>query len=162
MSTSTPWSDNWVEILYHGLERLGYETVTKLVRNRDGRVTFYALADEIGDGYLAPKQIEIVMRSEAKTDGEYIYFAKTALVSCLREMLPRSNPSLSAGFNRIHPLVAWNSMISDSLEAQCSTVIERILSHLEDSADWVPSSTHDPVIESAFAGLEFPLPTEYQ
>lgn len=162
MSTSTPWSDNWCEILYHGLERLGCETVTKLVRSRGGKVTFYDLADEIGQGDLAPKQIEIVMRSEVKTDDEYLYFAKTALVSCLRDMLPRSNPGLSAGFNRIHPLVAWSSMISDSLLAQCDIVIGRILSHLECSADWVPSGTHDPVIESAFAGLEFPLPTEYQ
>lgn len=160
MTLKTPWSGDWRAVLHRGLERLGYTRVTELVRDRGGQVTFYELAHELGGKDLAPIQIGIAMRNEAQTDEDYLYFAKIVLISYLREMLPERDPRASDALHKLHPLIAWKSIISESYADQCDIVIRHLLNRPEYPNDWLPSGVDDPIVSVAFDGLSFPLPPE--
>ncbi len=155
MKTRTPWSGDWRAVLRQGLERLGYTRVTDLVHRRGGRVTFSELARELGGEDLAPKQIEWTMRDEAKTDYEYLYFVKVALINYILDRLASWKPELGFEFQAIGPLVDWKSALPDHCAASCDVVKSRIRSYPDYPLNWRPAGVDDPVIRSAFDGVEF-------
>jgi hypothetical protein len=143
------WDHDWRQFARDRLRAVGCTSMLDYARRND-RLPYAALAEDLGQGRLAPVQIQMLLREETEGTSDYSYFVRSSLVRNLHAHVPR-------GF-RMHgdralilALASWAGSMGAPLQSPCGRIAKGLkgMSNLEET--WLPRSVDDPVLEQVFS-----------
>ena len=149
-----PGTMSWRERLRAGLACHGYVILTQFARMHEA-ASWSELSELLGGGF-APVQLQWVLEEEIKDQRDYDYFVRTALVRQILEDLP-DGWRATAGRDYRFTDSTWATIIGGHTGAPHTwlKVARRLESRTDLPAEWLPSGVDDPVIVSAFEGVQF-------
>jgi hypothetical protein len=145
-----PWTEDWRKRVEGALDERGMASVLEYAKLHED-ATFYELAEDLGGEYLAPVQIEILLREACEHSRCLDYYARSTLVRQLHLYVPEGIKK-HGDWKLIRALSSWIAMTATSPASEEEFArVAGIIQHSEDlPADWLPQTADDPVLRRLF------------
>lgn len=149
------WDPDWRQRIYTRVTALGYRNVLSFLDANLTR-TYVCIAEMLGAGIVA-RQIEILEREESVAANRFERFAASCLVRFLRARVAEGwQCGPDAEFRAAHAYGTWSAAVG----AVNDEATWQVWTKLKETAPsgWLPEGPDDPIIERAFAGVQFDTP----
>lgn len=146
------WLSDWADRIESRVHALGYSNLTELLGDMPGQ-PYGIVAERLGN--VAPIQVISLQFRDARLSGRIRDAAKDSLVRNLNQQLPHGwGIGKNADWLSVRALSSWSSelQVTGGCEELKPTLlaIAQTLRELPPPDGWIPSSPHDPIIESVF------------
>jgi hypothetical protein len=145
------WRGDWGARLFDIVRSRGFDTLTAFAQAHP-LATLGELTSLIGEGDVAPIQIQRVLIEEARESGTLGQCAKGLLVRLLREVKAGWPPDRSWNSQKAvrRRIISWRVSLGDDCDEVANRMMRDLLDTLDLPAGWLPSGPDDPVITALF------------
>ena len=143
------WDHDWRQLAIDRLAEVGCSSMLEYARRNDC-TPYGTLADELGQGALAPIQVQALLREETEGTGALPYFVRSSLIRTLHGHVPRGL-HMHGEWALILALALWAGSMGQAFQGPCGRIARELKAMHDLPEDWLPGAINDPILERVFS-----------